>query len=273
MGSISADSFEAFCSSLEETPVSLEFCERFDEKSNIWNLSRHKHTYVELLYFLYGGVEVTAQERSMEATFYDVVVYPRDTYHTENLQYSKHNEVICLWVDIGELSLPEVIHIQDNNAELKWLLEQIHREHKSSEACRYLIECYIKAALLLIARKYMHEKSPQDSINRVILYMRDHLSSEITVEEMARMIYVSKSYLSRMFKKRTGKSLMQYLRELRIQSAKTMLVSTDESIEDIAYKTGFNSPKYFCNTFRRHTGVPPRAFRLSERYSINKLQN
>lgn len=264
MSDFLANGFPGFCEALEKASVPLVFCERFDETSNIWNTTRHKHDYIELLYFLYGGAEVSAQERSMEASFYDVMIYPHNTYHTEHLQGGRRREVICLWIDLPELILPNVIHIQDKSAELKWLLEHIHREYKSEAPCKSLIDHYVKSAMILIARKRMQEQAQQDPISRVILYMRDHLHGEITVEEMAQMIYVSKSYLSRVFRQRTGMPLMEYLRDLRLNTAKAMLISTNESIESISYHTGFNSPKYFCKTFRKHAGLPPREFRRRE---------
>ena len=70
------DNFDSFCDALSKTKPRIFFCEQFDEKSSIWNFEEHKHDCIELLYFLYGNAEVTAREQIMQASFYDIVIYP-----------------------------------------------------------------------------------------------------------------------------------------------------------------------------------------------------
>jgi YesN/AraC family two-component response regulator len=78
------------------------------------------------------------------------------------------------------------------------------------------------------------------------------------------MVYVSKSYLSRAFKKKTGVTLMQYLNALRMETAKAMLAATGMNTEEIAYQTGYHSPKFFYRAFRAYTGMSTREYRNKE---------
>jgi YesN/AraC family two-component response regulator len=260
-----ADGFEGFCKALDEVKTSILFCERFDEKSDIWNFDAHKHDCIELLYFLYGNAEVSVADTSVDATFYDMIIYPKGMYHTEHLQYNHHQEVICLWVDIPGLELPDVICIQDKEAEVKWLLENLHAEYKRSNSSEYLVQHYLKAATMLLARKYFEGNRAEDSVSRVMMYIQDHMTEMLTVEHLANIVYVSKSYLSRIFKKQTGMTLIEYQRQIRINSAKTLLISSEVSIEEISYIIGYNSPKYFCRAFRDCTGKSPREYKTEER--------
>lgn len=256
---------EGFCKALDEVEASVLFCERFDEKSDIWNFNAHKHDCIELLYFLYGSAEVSAEDTSVDATFYDIVMYPKGMYHTEHLQNNHHQEIICLWVDIPGLELPDVICIQDKDAEVKWLLENLHAEYKRANSSRCLIQHYVKAAMMLLARKYCNGNRDEDTVSRVKMYIQDHMTEPLTVDQLAGLVYVSKSYLSRIFKKQTGMTLIEYQRQARINSAKTMLVSSEVSIEEISYIIGYNSPKYFCRAFRDCTGKSPREYKIAER--------
>ena len=108
----------------------------------------------------------------------------------------------------------------------------------------------------------LFEKQTQnDMISRVILYMQDHLTESVGVQQLADMVYVSKSYLSRAFKQKTGLSLMEYLNSLRMEAAKAMLAASDMHTDEIAYRTGYHSTKFFYRAFRAYTGMSTREYR------------
>ena len=67
--------------------------------------------------------------------------------------------------------------------------------------------------------------------------------------------------LHRRFKQQTGMTVIAYVNRLRTETAKRLLTATDHSVSEIAYQVGFESPKYFCRTFRNQTGESPAAFR------------
>lgn len=256
--------FDGFCESLACVKPEILFCEQFDEKSSIWNFESHKHDCIELLYFLYGNAEVSAAEKVVQASFYDIVIYPRGVYHTEHLQMNRHQEIICIWVDIPGLTLQEVLHIQDKDSSVKWVLEKLHQEYKSVTPSKALTEHYIKLAAMLIAKMFYEQKDKADPLSRVILYMQSNMSEIITVDQLADLIYVSKSYLSRYFKKKTGMTLIEYLRLIRVNAAERLLVSTNTSVEEISSLIGYTSSKYFCRAFRKCTGMSPSEYRKRE---------
>lgn len=255
---------EGFCEAIDRSETPVLFCERFDERSNIWNFKEHKHDCIELIYFLYGNARVITGQTSVQASFYDMIVYPKGMLHTESLQYDHHQEIICLWVDIPGLDLPDILRVQDKDAKLKWLLENLHEEYKSKAPCKQLIDHYVKSVMLIVGRHCLEKRSENDMVSRVILYMQDHLTERISVQQLAEMVYVSKSYLSRAFKQKTGVSLMEYLNALRMEAAKAMLVGSSMNTDEIAYQTGYNSSKFFYRAFRAYTGMSTREFRNSE---------
>jgi len=256
--------YKGFCEAIEQVETPVLFCERFDEQSNIWNFKKHKHDCIELLYFLYGNARVIGGETSVQASFYDTVIYPKGMYHTECLQFDHHQEIICVWVDIPGLEIPNIIRIQDKDAHLKWLLENLHAEYKSKNPCQSLMTHYTKSVALLIARHCFEKSTESDMVSRVVVYMQNHLTECISVQELADMVYVSKSYLSRVFKKKTGVSMMEYLNSLRMEAAKAMLAASAMNTEEIAYQTGYHSTKFFYRAFRAYTGMSTREYRNQE---------
>ncbi len=248
---------------LENCDIRLEFCERFDNKSSIWNFMRHKHEFHELLYFLNGSAKTDIEQDHVDVNMYDIVIYPKGMYHQEHIDPQVKNEVLCCWVDMPGVDIPGVIHVQDRGGEIKMLMDALHKEHKTENPSKLLMDSYIKSIFVLISRKAYLSKPPEEPVDRVIMYMQDHFKEYITVEDLAGLINVSQSYVARIFRKKVGTTLMEYLMLLRIEAAKKQLSTTNKTVEDIAFEVGYNCPKYFCRTFKKVTGMSPREYKKS----------
>jgi transcriptional regulator GlxA family with amidase domain len=99
------------------------------------------------------------------------------------------------------------------------------------------------------------------ALRQITDYMRDHLSEDITLDELAAEVHISKYHLLRQFTKSTGLTPHRYLTALRISRAATLLVTTDGSVLHIAQACGYRSPSRFAATFRRQYGTTPTRFR------------
>lgn len=88
-----------------------------------------------------------------------------------------------------------------------------------------------------------------------IAYIRQHYTENIGVESIAKFCHCSRSHLSHMFKTHTGSTIPQYINSLRIERAKELLATTNDSIRDIGAKVGFDDPNYFCRVFVRFSGI------------------
>ncbi len=92
-------------------------------------------------------------------------------------------------------------------------------------------------------------------------YIAEHLDEEITTNILAEELHLSPTHLSRLFRQHTGFSPYDYVIAVRISKAKEYLLTTDKSITDIAYLTGFNSQANFIYCFKNHEGISPGKFR------------
>ena len=88
-------------------------------------------------------------------------------------------------------------------------------------------------------------------------YIYDHLHTHITAEQLAKLTGLNISYLSRLFKKETGQTISNYIRDKKIETAKNM------SPSEIASILAFPSQSYFTEVFRKTTGVTPRKYQES----------
>lgn len=257
------DTSEQFEVIHRSNPV-LKFCERFDETSSIWNFNVHCHPYIELMYFLEGTANIDLNNVQLSVSLYDTIVYPAKRLHHENPSPDLKREIVCLWVDIPELILEEPLQIQDQNNLLKRLFLNILDEYRSSQKTPYLMEYYLKTLLSLVLR-YANEGDQGQHLQRAIQYIHANFTDQITLDKLANLEFISKSYLSRQFKQITGMTVIEYINNLRVMMAKHLLVTTDDSITNIGYDVGYESPKYFYRVFRAVCGQSPATFRRTYR--------
>ncbi len=98
-------------------------------------------------------------------------------------------------------------------------------------------------------------------IARVCQYIDENYMKKITLNELAQLAGFSVSYLSKMFKEETQKSISAYMNMIRIENAKKLLLSTDMSLVELAYVVGFEEQSYFTKVFKKIEGVSPGKFR------------
>lgn len=92
-------------------------------------------------------------------------------------------------------------------------------------------------------------------------FLEEKLNEPFSVSDLAERMHISVYYLTHLFKSVTGITMIEYRNELRLTQAKLMLVNSDESIGDIAQKTGFCSAAYFTEVFSKSEKIPPSEYR------------
>lgn len=107
----------------------------------------------------------------------------------------------------------------------------------------------------------MREEAAEERMRRVLDYISQHISKPIDIEELADRACLTKSYLIRRFRQAMGITPLQYVQQKRIQQAQALLLSTNDSVADIAQATGFPDASYFIRVFHRHLGFTPQEYR------------
>lgn len=103
--------------------------------------------------------------------------------------------------------------------------------------------------------------SQTTAVSTVKTYIESHLSEELDRDTLASMVYLNADYLSHLFKKDTGSSLINYIIDRRIARSKELLLKGEMNIRDIAITCGFQNISYFSRQFKKSTGMTPRQFR------------
>ncbi|MDQ0899086.1 helix-turn-helix domain-containing protein [Paenibacillus sp. V4I7] len=105
----------------------------------------------------------------------------------------------------------------------------------------------------------------RDDINTIIAYIHRNLRENITLKSMAKLVNIDENYLSALFPKKTGETLINYVQKSRVEKAKKLLLETDLSLTDIYEQVGFVNENYFFRIFKRWTGETPGKFRKRDK--------
>lgn len=116
-------------------------------------------------------------------------------------------------------------------------------------------------------RKTVVTAGTEEKLERVIEFLKQNYTSDISREGLAAAIGMSGDHMSRMFKAYTGKKINDFINELRIEAAAEKLCTTDEKIIDIAFSVGFESLATFNRAFLKVKGISPSQFRKEKNQS------
>jgi two-component system response regulator YesN len=97
----------------------------------------------------------------------------------------------------------------------------------------------------------------REEVREAVKYIKNHYYEDITVEMVAKKLFISPSYLMHIFKDELGKTFNNYVVERRMEAAKELLVNSRQKIYVIAERLGYADVKYFCRVFKKMTGVSP----------------
>ena len=100
------------------------------------------------------------------------------------------------------------------------------------------------------------------AVLQVIRIMRQsYADKNLSVKSLAESVYLTPTYLSGLFKKCTGKTIGQYLTELRIEYSMKLLMNKQLKLYHVAEMVGYDDPNYFAKIFKRHVGMTPSEYR------------
>lgn len=234
--------------------------------NNEYNVERNRYDSMLAIYVLDGSITMIQDNVKLSAQKDELLLI--DCYKTH--RYFADSGAHTLWV-----------HFDGNNS-VHWYDEIKAKKGQKIKCTRQIAE-HISDII-----KYIKNNQSEFDISKELYSMLCNISNEnttsqestrnlqiettkkfiisnydknISIKEMADTAHMSVSYFSRVFKESTGFSPYDYLLTVRLDKAKELLQQTDNSVESIAYKTGFNSSSNFVYFFKKETGISPLKFR------------
>lgn len=238
-----------------------------------WQSIRHSHPFAELFYVKSGKGTFLIEDQRFPIAKGQLVIINPGVEHTEVSLETAPLEYISLGVEelqfafknnadhflINDRSLPQNLGFY-----FSAILEEAEQQISGYEViCQNLLE--ILTLHLLRHTHSAFEIVPQRNTSRECTRIRRYLDTnyqdDITLDALAGLAHLNKYYFVHAFTRIYGQSPMSYLTERRIQVSQDLLKSSDYSISEIARLSGFSSPSYFSQCFRRHCHMTAQAYR------------
>ena len=129
-----------------------------------------------------------------------------------------------------------------------------------------VMQSLLKVVLIYLFRGLKPDPQPR-MIKDVIEYVETACDKKLNVEALSESMFFSPAYISRIFKKYTGRNLSDYIREKRLENVAKTLIKSDDSIDDVILSAGYGDKKSFYEQFARLYGCTPGEFRRAQRQS------
>lgn len=163
---------------------------------------------------------------------------------------------------------PFCVVLRDGSGIMRPLLDCAVYEYSNRRAAsdtvleNTAVNLFIIAARIYESMLHGENSDTHSSVTDVIIgYVRTNYGSNISLRQLAALVHLSPEYLSRLFKKRVGKRLYDFITETRIDKARYLLCSTNDTIDSIAIRCGYDSPACFRRAFRSINGISASEYR------------
>lgn len=116
----------------------------------------------------------------------------------------------------------------------------------------------------LLEKTFAYENEVKKSatiIDKINQYVHNHYKEDIDRNKIAEEFFLTPEYLAKLYKKKTGLTIKNYINDYRIEKAKKLLHTSDNSISEIAVAVGFDNFSYFSTLFKKSIGVSPKDYR------------
>ncbi|MEO7415304.1 MAG: helix-turn-helix transcriptional regulator [Opitutaceae bacterium] len=163
------------------------------------------------------------------------------------------------------------------NAPMQEIMLAIRREAEQHRpGIRHRVRALCTNLLVHVAR-LLHETPGVDrpagagagsAVNQTKEYLLRNFAKPLSLGEVAWHVKMSEEHLARVFRKVTGQTVFDYLRTIRLESAKTLLVDSSRTLTEIAAQTGFGSLSLFSRNFSQYVGRPPSVYRQQQAQQV-----
>lgn len=156
------------------------------------------------------------------------------------------------------------IKLYDEKLRMRRIVNEMYQEYRDKkDGYLNIISVYLRELVFLMLR---NNKNNGDNVQKryitdILKYIDDNLEKDITLNELAHTVHLSNNYLSKIFKKEMGKSVIEYVQEAKIQKICELIINTDKTFSEIAYEMGYQNESYLRQLFKGITGQTPKEYK------------
>ena len=242
-----------------------------------WFNIQHSHDFCEILYVAGGAGEAILEGKKFRLAPGDLVVVNPGTLHEERSDAKAPLRLIFLAIrDFAVPGLPAGCLSQEKYRVLScgeyrykmdiYLRELLQETSSQIEFYQEISQGLVSALLVLVMR--LIRINPEDEAalsqegQKIKEYLDQDFTSPITLDSLSETVYISKHYLSHLFKEQTGISPIKYLTLKRMEKACELLSETELPVSEVSKAVGYENPLYFSQVFKRIYGISPVKYRM-----------
>ena len=242
-----------------------------------WFNIQHSHDFCEILYVAGGAGEAILEGKKFRLAPGDLVVVNPGTLHEERSDAKAPLRLIFLAIrDFAVPGLPAGCLSQEKYRVLScgeyqykmdiYLRELLQETSSQIEFYQEISQGLVSALLVLVMR--LIRINPEDEAalsqecQKIKEYLDQNFTSPITLDSLSETVYISKHYLSHLFKEQTGVSPIKYLTSKRMEKACELLSETELPVSEVSKAVGYENPLYFSQVFKRVYGISPVKYRM-----------
>jgi AraC family transcriptional regulator len=231
-------------------------------------LPTHTHENAYFCLLLGGGYAERFGRSEVEYDPFTVAYHPPVTTHADEIGRGGAHffsvEVDERWIErLRTCGAKPEGFASARGGEVVWLAARLHHEFRRQDACSPLaIEGLVLEMLAAVGRsdKRSEHLAPQ-WMDRVVELLREEFRENISLDRLATEAGVNPIRLSKTFRRSHGRTIGEFVQELRVRAACTQLADPDVSLADIALACGFSDQSHLTRIFKRMMGTTPGAFR------------
>lgn len=224
------------------------------------------HPHGELLYVTEGTIPINVDGKAHLLQAGEMaVLFP---YLTHSYESSPDASALILLFDPSKTAFDKTLltmkpmRCYTEASALQPLVEravEMLRKNRPKTAMAYLNA--VLGELLELLELEIHEGPSGDVTVQLLSYCAEHFDEEITVSSLAASLYISESYVSKIFSRHLGCSFREYINGLRVNKAKSLLENAQLRIGQVMTRCGFQNQSSFNRIFRQVCGMSPREYR------------
>ena len=231
----------------------------------------HWHDYYELEYiksgsitYQYNGNSYTLSAGSAylvtPSDYHNIIAYEAELYNIAFNDAQISRDFLEKIISYHGETVVQLNRSEQNSIEqlLGLLLQEYERNDEFSEyAMHHLLEAVLVYFVRALPDQKVSTKNHSNAVMQAVSYIHLHFKEKLTQREVAAAIHLTPNYLGEIFKAEMGLSFSAYLMQTRLVFARSLLQNGRCTVTQAAFASGFNSPAYFSERFKKEYGYPP----------------
>lgn len=257
-----------------------------------YNFSGESHNFWEMVYVDSGNIKITANNKTTHLKQGEVIFHKPNEFHTLCVDNNQPSNVFVISFECssesmnffkekvmtvpGKLKKHISLIIEEYNEtffpmspkDVKLLLKETF-----PVGSQQMIKTYLEQFLILLIRQeqsgknmrvFPSKESMQNHlVSQMMNYIDENIYKDISTSEICKRMSCSRAYLSKIFKRETDYTILEYILVQKIKVAKKLIREKNMNFTQISDKLGFDNPHYFSRVFKRITNMTPTDYKKS----------